>query len=68
MHVYCNFLLLTSNNNLFGPPTFFGWLRHCGETLNTTRIQFLICSAVFERFAGTNIRLDYTWVGLDVIN
>ena len=24
MHVYCNFLLLTSNKKMFGPPTFFG--------------------------------------------
>ena len=24
MHVYCNFLLLTSKEKLFGPPTFFG--------------------------------------------
>ena len=24
MHVFCNFLLLTSNNKKFGPPTFFG--------------------------------------------
>ena len=29
MHVYCNILLLTSNNNKFGPPLFLGWLRHC---------------------------------------
>ena len=24
MHVYCNFVLLTSNEKLFEPPTFFG--------------------------------------------
>ena len=26
MHVYCNFLLLTSKEKLFGPPTFLGWI------------------------------------------
>ena len=28
MHVYCYFLLLISEENFFGPPTFLGWRHH----------------------------------------
>ena len=36
MYVYCNFLLLTSKDKLFGHPTFLGWRHHCVKwrTLN----------------------------------
>ena len=29
MHIYCDFLLLTSKEKLFEPPLFLGWRRHC---------------------------------------
>ena len=33
MHVYCNFLLLTSKKNCSDPPLFLGWRSHCCPVL-----------------------------------
>ena len=46
MHVYCNFLLLTSRKNCSDPPLFLGWRRHW--------LQVIIEKGFFARSSAPN--------------
>ena len=48
MHVYCNFLLLTSRKNCSDPPTFFGLATPLSVTLE-------ICNEELEILRQTNM-------------
>ena len=58
MHVYCNFLLLTSKEKLFGPPHFFlGWRRHWKYRIVYTTEQKLALEEAFK--LNTLITLEH---------